>query len=124
MRLGRSSADKGGREPGSAKPPFPFSPTGPAAPTGPPTPASDGSPANRVPGAPALGELLLGHGTLVKDQLTSALLAQTGSGKRLGELLIELGIIAEQDLVNALAEQFGLPLADLHHRLPAPNAAE
>src|SRR3954451_14954203 len=102
MRLGRSSADKGGREPVGAKPPFPFSPTGAAAPTRAAASAGEGAPANRDPGAPALGQLLLGRGTLVADQLTSALLAQTGSGKRLGELLIELGIIAEQDLVVAL----------------------
>jgi type IV pilus assembly protein PilB len=75
-------------------------------------------------GSPALGELLLGKGAMVAAQLSSALLEQSGSGKRLGELLVELGIIAEQDLVLALAEQFELPLADLHHRQPAPDASD
>jgi type IV pilus assembly protein PilB len=129
MRLGRSSPAKGGREPGTPKEPFPtFTPRAEV-------PAAASLPADHEPGArpaptfagptaPALGQLLLGRGTLVTAQLASALLAQTGSGKRLGELLIELGIIAEQDLVSALAEQFGLPLADLRHRLPALNAPE
>jgi type IV pilus assembly protein PilB len=129
MRLGRSSFTKGGREPGTPKPPFPAFPGGAVSPGGADTPTTrepDGRPAPTVAGptAPALGQLLLRQGTLVATQLASALQAQTGSGKRLGELLIELGIVAEQDLVSALAEQFRLPLADLHHRLPALNAPE
>lgn len=56
-----------------------------------------------------LGRLLVGEGLLSEADLTRALEAQRGSGKRLGEILLSLKVIDESTLARALATQLSLP---------------
>lgn len=60
-----------------------------------------------------IGELLLKHGLITKEQLEEALKKQKELGKRLGSTLIELGYITEKQLVEVLAKQLGVPAIDL-----------
>ncbi len=60
-----------------------------------------------------IGELLLKHGLITKEQLEEALRKQKELGKRLGSTLVELGYITEKQLVEVLAKQLGVPAIDL-----------
>ena len=60
-----------------------------------------------------IGELLLKHGLITKEQLEEALKKQKELGKRLGSTLVELGYITEKQLVEVLAKQLGVPAIDL-----------
>ncbi|MDZ4825892.1 MAG: GspE/PulE family protein [Actinomycetota bacterium] len=60
-----------------------------------------------------LGELLVGRGLVSADQLRDALMAQTGSGKRLGNILVDLGLLDERALVDVLADQLNMEVVDL-----------
>jgi type IV pilus assembly protein PilB len=60
-----------------------------------------------------LGELLTERGLLSEDQLSQALMKQTGSGKRLGNILVELGLLGERALNEVLAEQLQLEIVEL-----------
>ncbi len=76
---------------------------------------------------PKLGEILLELGSIDPDELLRALQRQknapsTEGAARLGEILMELGSIDEVALAAGLANQFGVPLADLHMLAPDPEA--
>ena len=69
-----------------------------------------------------LGEILVEQGQVSPQQLSEALLQQRVSGKRLGALLVELGALDERVLADALGEHFALPVVDLRHTTPDPEA--
>lgn len=76
---------------------------------------------------PKLGEVMLELGAIDPDQLIAALQLQketpTEAGAaHLGEVLMKMGTIDERALAAALAFQFGIPLADLTHEKPEPDA--
>jgi len=58
-------------------------------------------------GKPRLGELLLRHGLISKDQLAVALHERQRSTKMLGEILVDFGFITEDALSSVLAEATG-----------------
>jgi type IV pilus assembly protein PilB len=72
---------------------------------------------------PMLGELLLEE-SLDAEQLTNALWYQHEHGGRLGEILLHFGVISEQQIAHALARQFEIPVADLLHDRPDPQAID
>lgn len=55
-----------------------------------------------------LGEILVGKGTISRDQLNMVLEKQKNVPKRLGEILLEDGLITQDQLNLALAERLGL----------------
>jgi type IV pilus assembly protein PilB len=69
-----------------------------------------------------IGDLLLASGSLAPEDLARALRDQATTGRRLGALLLEEGVIDERILTYALARQLRVPLADLRHEKPDPNA--
>jgi type IV pilus assembly protein PilB len=79
-------------------------------------------PASSPAGIRQLGELLLSEGVVTGDDLQSALLSQSKSGRRLGAELVALGAIDDLQLARALAGQTGLPLADLSQETPSAEA--
>ena len=85
--------------------------------------AADASDAGESARAP-LGQLLVGAGMITHTQLADALVQQTSSGRRLGAILVEQGVLGDAELAAALSEHLGVPLADLSHATPAPDAAE
>ena len=60
-----------------------------------------------------IGELLIKHGIITKEQLDKALRLQKTSDKRLGEILIELGYVSSDDLHWMLSEQANMPFVDI-----------
>ncbi|UFS69705.1 type IV-A pilus assembly ATPase PilB [Geomonas sp. RF6] len=62
-----------------------------------------------------LGELLVGHNMITKDQLKQALAEQKASGgqMRLGSILIRDGLITEEELTSFLSKQYGVPTVNL-----------
>ncbi len=60
-----------------------------------------------------LGDLLIEHGVITKEQLDQALAGQKKSGRKLGRELIDQGIINEDQLAHFLARQLNLPYIDL-----------
>jgi len=62
-----------------------------------------------------LGELLVGHNMITKDQLKQALAEQKSSGGqlRLGSILIRDGLITEDELTSFLSKQYGVPTVNL-----------
>ncbi len=60
-----------------------------------------------------LGDILVSEGSVNESQLSKALAAQKGSGKRLGEVLVDSGILSEEEIAHALARQMGLDFIDL-----------
>jgi type IV pilus assembly protein PilB len=62
-----------------------------------------------------LGELLVGHNLITKDQLKQALQEQKESGGqlRLGTILIKNSLISETDLTSFLSKQYGVPTINL-----------
>ena len=61
--------------------------------------------------ATLLGEILVAHRGLSRENLERALRLQKDRGERIGIVLLRLGMISERDLAGALAQQFGLELA-------------
>lgn len=61
-----------------------------------------------------LGDLLVGSGTITKQQLDRALAEQKENGKRLGAILVEDGVITEKQVMEALMTQLGLEYVDLN----------
>lgn len=61
-----------------------------------------------------LGDLLVGNGTITKEQLDQALALQKKNGKRLGDVLREAHIITENQVIEALMAQLGLEFIDLN----------
>ena len=60
-----------------------------------------------------IGDLLLEHKFITREQLNQALDEQKKTGKKLGETLIDLGLIKEQNFLELLSTQLDLPLVDL-----------
>ncbi len=60
-----------------------------------------------------LGELLIEHGIINKDQLQKALEAQREKGGLVGELLVEFGFAKEEDIAQAITVQYGFPYLPL-----------
>jgi type IV pilus assembly protein PilB len=77
----------------------------------------DGGPAAGAPTRRRLGEVLVDSGTISRDQLEQALLAQRedqgGERRRLGEVIAELGFADEIQIARALSDQLRLPFVDL-----------
>lgn len=62
-----------------------------------------------------LGELLVSHNLITKEQLAKALAEQPVRGGKLGHTLIDLGFISESKFLQFLAEQLKIPFIDLKH---------
>ena len=74
-------------------------------------------------GCAKVGEILIEAGLVSRQQVDEALAIQAvEKRKRIGTILIELGLISEEQLLSALAQKFGLPLVDLDHVTPTPEA--
>ena len=73
-------------------------------------------------GRPRLGDLLQMRGAIQASELATALTHQEASGRRLGTILVEQGVIDDRVLAEVLGKQFEIPLADLRHEIPQPEA--
>jgi type IV pilus assembly protein PilB len=60
-----------------------------------------------------LGELLVKHNLITRDQLTKALQQQETSGGRIGANLVKLGFISEDEITAFLSRQYGVPSINL-----------
>lgn len=60
-----------------------------------------------------LGDLLMTHGVISKEQLEAALLGQKKTGRKLGRELIESGFLSEDQLADFLSKQLAIPYVDL-----------
>ena len=60
-----------------------------------------------------LGDVLLQHGLVTREQLDEALARHQGSGRRLGEVLLSLGAITREQLTWALSEALHIPFVEL-----------
>lgn len=69
-----------------------------------------------------LGDLLMEHGVITKDQLEAALSTQKKTGRKLGRELIESGFITEDTLADFLSKQLGIPFVDLKQFPLSPEA--
>lgn len=59
--------------------------------------------------------MLVAAKTVTPEELTDALAAQKGSGRRLGEVLVSLGKVTEHQLAQVLSNQLSIPWVNLHH---------
>lgn len=66
-----------------------------------------------APCASRLGEILIHHGVIIKDQLVVALNKQDVTGHRLGETLLKLNYVTEEQMRRALCLQLHIPFLDL-----------
>ena len=73
-----------------------------------------------------LGDLLIEHGYLERDQLEGALEHQASGGntRLLGEILVDLELCTEDEITECLALEFGIPYAKLEPRLHDPAVLE
>lgn len=62
---------------------------------------------------PLLGEILVQHGLITQDMLSTALRRQTQVGKKIGAVLVEMGYITAESLLDHLSSQFGIPAVNL-----------
>ncbi|MHB1585500.1 MAG: GspE/PulE family protein [Acidiferrobacteraceae bacterium] len=62
-----------------------------------------------------LGDLLIEHKIISREQLEAALADQRQSGRKLGRVLIENGFLTEEQLLNFLSRQLKVPYVDLRH---------
>jgi len=65
-------------------------------------------------GRRSIGEILLEHGYVTKEQVDTAVAEQAQTGRPLGQILVESGTITRLELASALAEQWsdsGAPIA-------------
>jgi len=56
-----------------------------------------------------LGDVLLAHGLITRQQRRAALEKQKSCGKRLGEILVEDGVLTQDELNWALGNLLGTP---------------
>ncbi len=68
-----------------------------------------------------LGDMLVNDGIINSDQLTKALEAQKGTGRKLGEVLVDEGILTEKEIAQALSNQMNIPFVDLKRVEIAPD---
>ena len=71
-----------------------------------------------------LGELLVDHGYINREQLEEALDEAKNNDKKIGEILVELDYVNEEDLIEVLEFQRGIPHADLDKYYFDPSLAE
>lgn len=71
-----------------------------------------------------LGELLVDHEYISREQLQEALDILKNTDKKIGEILVELGYVKEKDLIEVLEFQRGIPHADLDKYFFDPSLAE
>ncbi|RCW80416.1 type IV pilus assembly protein PilB [Halanaerobium sp. DL-01] len=71
-----------------------------------------------------IGELLLDHEYINREQLDLALEKMENTDKKIGEVLVELGYIREEDLIEVLEFQRGIPHADLDKYFFDPSLSE
>ena len=62
-----------------------------------------------------IGDFLLEHGMVSREQLNTALLQQKSSGALLGEILVEQGLLTTAALVQVLSECIGVRGCVLRH---------
>jgi MSHA biogenesis protein MshE len=62
-----------------------------------------------------IGELLVQHGIISEEQLTSALAEQKRTGSKLGHTLVELGYLSPTGFLKFLGQQLQIPYIDLRH---------
>ncbi|HET9123109.1 MAG TPA: GspE/PulE family protein [Acidiferrobacteraceae bacterium] len=60
-----------------------------------------------------LGDLLIEHKIISREQLETALASQRQSGRKLGRVLIENGFLTEEQLLGFLSRQLQIPYVDL-----------
>ncbi len=60
-----------------------------------------------------IGDLLIEHRIISREQLDTALAEQKKSGRKLGRVLIENGYLTEDQLLDFLGRQLGIPYIDL-----------
>lgn len=70
-----------------------------------------------------IGEILIDHGAISKDNLKTGLEKASGTAKKIGEVLIELGCCDETAIVKGLAEQFGMRFISLDGSDGEPDMA-
>jgi hypothetical protein len=71
---------------------------------------------------PLLGQLLIQHGLITREQLEEALLRQRSTFKYIGEILIDMGALNRRDLMRMLELQHQLsqePVADSESEPPS-----
>jgi type IV pilus assembly protein PilB len=71
-----------------------------------------------------LGELLVEHNYIDRDQLDSALNRLKNTDKKIGEILVELNYVKEEDLIEVLEFQRGIPHADLDNYFFDPSLSK
>ncbi|MEC9489897.1 MAG: ATPase, T2SS/T4P/T4SS family [Halanaerobiales bacterium] len=71
-----------------------------------------------------LGELLVDHEYISREQLQEALARSKNKDKKIGEILVKLGYVKEEDLIEVLEFQRGIPHADLDKYFFDPSLAE
>lgn len=60
-----------------------------------------------------LGEILIKHNLITREQLEKALEHQRIHGGKLGTNLVQLGFVSEEDITLCLSKQFGVPSVNL-----------
>ena len=68
-----------------------------------------------------LGELLLEHKVISREQLDTALAEQKRSGRKLGRVFTDLGIVREEKLHEVLAQHLQIPFVDVRQMTLDPN---
>lgn len=68
-----------------------------------------------------LGDLLLENRLVDAAQLREALASQKENGGKLGEVLQRMGYVTEEDLLAILAQQFGISVCSIDHRMIEPG---
>jgi len=71
-----------------------------------------------------LGELLVEHKYITREQLEEALANLKKSDEKIGEILVDLGYVKEEDLIEVLEFQRGIPHADLDKYFFDPSLAD
>lgn len=71
-----------------------------------------------------LGDLLIEHEYITREQLEEALSKSRNNGEKIGEILVELNYVSEEDLIEVLEFQRGIPHADLDKYFFDPSLAE
>jgi len=69
-----------------------------------------------------LGELLVAHGLITREQRRTALLRQKETSQRLGEILVGEGMLTRDELNWALGNLLGVPYIELEPSMVDPDA--
>jgi len=73
-----------------------------------------------------VGDLLMEHGVITKEQLDQALAYQKERGhqKLLGEIIVEMKFASEEQVLEVLAKAYGVPFARINPKLADPKIIE